>query len=499
VTNALRESDSTTSNGEPPAYDGLRSFLAKCEQLGEITTIANADWDLEIGALTETVAELIPEPPALLFDDIRGYAKGFRVLSLPTGSRIRMAIALGFPVETSKMEMVRSAAGRMKTSPPIPPRVVASGPVMENVLTGSDVDILRFPVLRAHNRDGGRYIGTGDTVINRDPETGFVNMGTYRMQVHGPALLGLWQSPGQQGRLIAERYWKQGKACPVVATFGGDPLVFTFAYTKFAFGVSELDRVGGMLGHALDVIAGPITGLPIPAHAEVAIEGEIPPPGEESHEEGPFGEWPGYYAVDKSSTGNEQPVVRIKAIYHRNDPILLNMAPQWPGAPHHSVRFDGGVLWEQLDAAGVPGIKGVFVHNSFFVVVAIEQRFAGHAQQAGMAVLGCAAVARNGRFVVIVDEDIDPSNMSEVMWAVTTRVDPASDIHTVPNCWATPLDPRMPPEMQEHGPHTNSRAILYAVRPWQWREKFPPVNRIDRQQRDDMVRKFSSQLPFPKM
>ncbi len=498
MTNVLHETASA-SGQDGIAYDGLRSFLRKCEAAGEITTIRNAHWDLEIGALTESVSELIPEPPGLLFDDIPGYPSGYRVLSLPTGSRVRMALSLGFPPDTPKMDMVRIAANRMKTSPPIPPRVVESGPVMENVFTGSQIDVLKLPVLRAHALDGGRYIGTGDTVINRDPESGFINMGTYRIQVHGPDLLGLWMSPGQQGRLIAERYWKAGKACPVVATFGGDPLVFTFAYTKFAFGVSELDRVGGMLGHPLDVITGPVTGLPIAAHAEVAIEGEIPPPSEQTHTEGPFGEWPGYYAVDEDSTGNEQPVIRVKALYHRNDPILLNMAPQWPGAPHHSVRFDGGVLWEQLEGAGVPGIKGVFVHNSFFVVVAIEQRYAGHAQQVGMATLGCNAVARNGRFVVIVDDDIDPSNMSEVIWAMTTRVDPVGDIHLVPNAWATPLDPRMPPDMQANGPHTNSRAIFYAVRPWQWRDKFPPVNRIARSTRDDMVAKYRDRLPFPKM
>jgi UbiD family decarboxylase len=497
VTDLLQQ-PSTAVEG-PAAYDGLRSFLQKCEALGELTTISNADWDLEIGALTESVSELIPEPPGLLFDDIPGYPKGYRVLSLPTGSRARMAIMLGFSADTPKLELVRYAAARMKSSPPIPPRVVLTGPVMENVTTGDAIDILKFPVLRAHTLDGGRYIGTGDAVINRDPETGYTNMGTYRVQVHGPNLLGLWMSPGQQGRLIAERYWKQGKACPVVATFGSDPLIFTFAYTKFAFGVSELDRVGGMLGHPLDIIEGPITGLPIPAHAEVAIEGEIPPPSEQTHSEGPFGEWPGYYAVDEDSTGNEQPVIRIKAIYHRNDPILLNMAPQWPGAPHHSVRFDGGVLWEQMEAAGVPGIKGVFVHNSFFVVVAIEQRYAGHAQQVAHAVLGCNAVARNGRFVVIVDEDIDPSNMAEVVWAMTTRVDPVSDIQAVPNMWATPLDPRMSPEMQANGPHVNSRAIFYAVRPWQWKDKFPPVNRIGREKRDEMVAKFRDVLPFPKM
>jgi UbiD family decarboxylase len=90
-----------------------------------------------------------------------------------------------------------------------------------------------------------------------------------------------------------------------------------------------------MLGRPVEVIRGPLTGLPIPAHAEVVIEGEMPPPEVESHLEGPFGEWPGYYTVGSKGAADEQPVIRVKAIYYRNDPILLNMAPQWPGAPHH--------------------------------------------------------------------------------------------------------------------------------------------------------------------
>ena len=471
-------------------YDGLRSFLADCEKEGELKIIKDCDWDLEIAALTETVSEQVDEPPALLFDDIKGYPKGYRVLSIPTASRKRVCIALGLPLDTPKMEIVRQAAKRLKGSKPIPPKEVETGPVMQNIMRDNEVDLLKFPVLKSHKGDGGRYIGTGDTFINKDPETGYVNMGTYRMQVHGPNLLGIWQSPGQQGRTIAERYWKQGKACPVVATFGGDPLLFFLSYTKFPFGVSELDRAGGIMGRAVEVIKGPLTGLPIPAHAEVVIEGEMMPPDVETHMEGPFGEWPGYYTVGTKGTSDEQPVVRVKAIYYRNDPILLNMAPQWPGAPHHSVRFDGGILWEQLEAVGIPAIQGVYVYNPFFVVVSIKQQYAGHAKQTGMAVLGSAACARNGRYVVIVDEDIDPSNMDEVHWAMTTRVDPATDIEIVPNCWATPLDPRMPPDQTANGPHTNSRAIYYAVRPWAWKDKFPAVNRIDKDQRAAIVNKF---------
>src|SRR3954471_5028393 len=109
-------------------YDGLRSFLTECEKQGEVKVIKNADWDLEIGALTETVSELIDEPPALMFDEIEGYPKRFRVLNIPTAPRRRMAIALGLPPDTPKMEIVRHAAQRMKHATPIPPKKAPPGP-----------------------------------------------------------------------------------------------------------------------------------------------------------------------------------------------------------------------------------------------------------------------------------------------------------------------------------------------------------------------------------
>src|SRR5262249_59079344 len=109
---------------------------------------------------------------ARLFEEIKGYPKGFRVLSIPPASRVRMAIARGPPPDTPRREIVRHAAQRIKHAPPIPPEEVATGPVMQNVMRDNEVDLLKFPVLQSHRMDGGRYIGTGDTFINRDPETG---------------------------------------------------------------------------------------------------------------------------------------------------------------------------------------------------------------------------------------------------------------------------------------------------------------------------------------
>jgi 4-hydroxy-3-polyprenylbenzoate decarboxylase len=151
-----------------------------------------------------------------------------------------------------------------------------------------------------------------------------------------------------------------------------------------------------------------------------------------------------------------------------------------------------------LENAGIQDIVGVYNHTSYLCVVAIKQRYAGHAKQAGLAALACSSSARNGRYVVVVDEDIDPSNIKEVMWAMMTRVDPVTNIDLIDGCWSTPLDPRMPPSKRESRDHTNSRAVFYAVRPFEWRDKFPKVSRTSRELREAVVKKFSSIVPFPK-
>ncbi len=482
---------------EAEIFDDLRQFIDAAKKVGEWREIKKADWNLEIGALIEATAELIPQPPMLIFDEIKGYPAGFRVLGLSFAAYKRVALALGLPPDKSKLELVRIAARKIRAAKPIPPREVSRAPVMENVMTGSQVDLLKFPALRSHEGDGGRYLGTGDVVINADPESSFVNMGTYRMQLHERNLLGLWMSPGQHARLICMKYWEQGKSCPIVATFGQDPLIFMASNAKIPWGSSELDYVGGLRGRPLEVIKGPVTGLPIPAHAEIAIEGEAPPPGEAARDEGPFGEWPGYYSGGTIGTGQQQPVIRVKAVYHRNHPILQDEAPLWPGAYRMDFSLRAGILWDQLESMGVQDVVGVYNHTMYLWVVAIKQRYAGHAKQAGHAAIAASASARHGRYVVVVDEDIDPTNLKEVLWAMMTRVNPATDIEIVDGCWSTPLDPRMTPEQKANRDHTNSRAIYYAVRPFVWRDKFPKVSRAGQELRAAVVNAYKNILPFP--
>lgn len=479
-------------------YDGLRSFIRDCQELGEFLEIDDADWNLEIGTLAETAAEHLDDPPAMLFDNIKGHDKGFRILSLPIGSKKRAALVLGLPPDKSILELVRLAATKIKNAPPIPPVYVEDGPVMENVMKGNEIDLWRFPSLFVHEHDGGRYIGTGDAVINKDPDSDFINLGTYRMQVQESNLLGIVMGNGQDAREICQRYWREGRNCPVVATLGSDPLLVIAGQTKYHWGKSELDYIGGLRGEGLPVIKGPLTGLPIPAHAEIAIEGEIPPFDQESRMEGPFGEYTGYYSSSgEGSLPELSTVIHVKAIYHRNDPIILNMSPQWPGAQDVGIRYAAGFVWNQLEEAGVPGVTGVFSYHPTFIVIAIKQSYPGHAKQVGRAATQCAGAHRNGRHVVVVDDDVDITKIKDVLFAIESRVEPATDIDIIENCWCGDADPLMAPDKRAARDYTNSRAIYDATRPYTWRDKFPIVNRANPEIARKVMDKYRGVLPFP--
>jgi len=196
--------------------------------------------------------------------------------------------------------------------------------------------------------------------------------------------------------------------------------------------------------------------------------------------EGPFGEWTGYYA----SGGRPEPVLDVKAIYHRNDPIMLGLPPNKPVDEQSRYRawLRSALLYDDIQKAGVPDVQGVWCHevggSRLFLAVSIKQRYAGHARQAGHIAAMCHAGAYLGRFVVVVDEDIDPTNLEDVMWAWCTRCDPERDTDMIKRAWSGPLDPAIHPDHKGH----NSRMIFDATRPYEWRDKFPKVSNLTPEQ-----------------
>jgi len=474
---------------EAPHAD-LRELVARIERAGELARVSGADWNLEMGTLAEIVyRERAANPPALLFERIPGYPPGFRTLSGTTNSSRRLALTLGFPVPSSPLDVVRAYRDRMKSHRPIAPRSVDRGPVLENILRERDVDVLKFPAPFLHELDGGRYLGTDDLVIQRDPDDGWVNLGTYRSMVHGRDRVGLWMSPGKHGRQIREKYFRAGRPCPLLISCGHDPLLFLAGGNEIRFGLSEYDYAGGHRGLPFEVIPSELHGLPMPAAAEIVLEGEMHPG--ELLPEGPFGEFTGYYAGGKS----EQPVVRVRRVYHRDDPILTIASPMQPPSDFSFSKcvMKAGMIWDEVERAGLAGVTGVWCHEAgaarLFNVIAIKQAYAGHSKQAGMLAASCQSGAYLGRFVVVVDDDIDPTNLFDVLWAMCTRCDPAEDIDFIRKAWSGPLDPLLP-----RGTTTNSRAVIDACRPFHMLQDFPPVARATPELRAKVAAKFARVL-----
>ncbi len=478
--------------GEETDMD-LHHNLDQLDRLNELTLVEGADWDVEIGTLTELSEER--KGPALLFDRIKDYPPGYRVVSNLLSTPRRMAVAFGFNPGVPNIELVRSLKDTFEHLTPVAPVIVDNGPLLENVVDGQQIDLLRFPAPRWHEADGGRYLGTGDLVIMREPEKGWVNVGTYRVQLYDGNTLGLFISPSHQGNLIRHSYWKQGKSCPVAVVFGSHPLVWIPACTAFPWGTEEYGVAGGLLGRPLEVIAGDYTGLPIPAHGEIAIEGEIPPPEVESRQEGPFGEVTGYYGSDCRN----EAVIKVKRLMFRNNPIILGCPPLKPPAnPMATYMMRASNTWYELERLGIPGIKGVWNMRAggsrYIDVISIEQKYAGHAKQVAVAAIA-GVEGGQGRFVIVVDDDIDPSNDDDVLWAVATRCDPATSMEIVTGCRSAPIDPTIPPERKVKGDMTNSKALIMATRPYHWRKEFPAVNRASDELRLRTMGKWRGVFP----
>ena len=463
----------------------LREFLERAERAGEIVRAVGVDWDLEMGALAEIVNHRRTEAPAILFEDIEGYPKGYRAVSGLSNSSKRLALTLGFPEPRSAIDVVQAYRDRMKVHRPIPPKVVAHGPVLENIQRDDDVNLWTFPVPRLHEKDGGRYIGTDDLVIMRDPEGGWVNAATYRVMVHDEKTVGIWISPGKQGRQIRDKYFKQGKPCPVLICCGQDPLLFLAANHEVRYGVSEIDYAGGHRGEPFEVVMSEVHGLPMPAHAEIVLEGVMYP--DDLRMEGPFGEFTGYYA----SAPSEQPVVHVQRIYHRNDPIMGIACPMRPptDVSYGKCIVKAGMIWDEMERAGIAGIKGVWCHEAgvarLFNVISLKQAYGGHAKQALLVAAGCQSGAYVGRFTIVVDEDIDPTDMFSVIWAMSTRCDPSEDIDFIRRMWSGPLDPMAPKT------NMTSRALIDACRPFERLKDFPEVASAPQDLIDRVAKKFA--------
>jgi 4-hydroxy-3-polyprenylbenzoate decarboxylase len=323
--------------------------------------------------------------------------------------------------------------------------------------------------------------------VTRDPESAYINIGSYRFMLLGKNKIVAHIGSGHHGDVIRKKYWAKGKPCPVAISLGQEPSILVAAGTNMSWGVPEYGFAGWMRGAPVEVTRGVATDLPIPATAEVVLEGDMLPPGEGMEIEGPFGEFSGYYG----GGARPAPVTVINSILYRNDPIILG-APPFLGSDRGILSSRGILVWNELEALGIPDIKAIN-YSWGMCIISLKQSYPGHAMRAAHGAIGGTA-GYHGRFVIVVDDDIDPYNLDQVLWAIATRCDPETSLDVCRRIWSYKIDPRLPKQKKEAADYTGSVAIIDACRPYHWFDEYPATTQISEELARDTNAKWGKFL-----
>jgi len=454
-------------------FRDLRQYIEALQREGEVQRIAKeVDWNLEVGAVIRRSYDL--RAPAPLFEKLKDYPEGYRILGAPAGlsSRLnrtyaRVAISMDMAPDAGIQDIIEEYIKRKKN--PIKPVMVSGGPCKENIQVGDDVDLYKFPVPFIHDGDGGRYIGTWHVVITKDPESDWVNYGMYRLMLHDRNTMGgiLGQHAGLH---YYQKYEPMGKEMEFAVAIGTEPVTPLIGGNFLHAGISEADVIGGIRGEPLELVRCETVHLSVPASSEIVIEGVIMP--HERREEGPFGEYPGYRAGPRLP----RPVYHVKAITYRNDPILTVSNPGVPVYDGHVIMilFRAAEVLDDLRTRGFP-VKMVSCPPcgvNHFMVVSTRVPYPNYATHLANAVWS-TPFGRNLSYLVIVDDDVDASNLQEVIWAITTRCHPDRGIFKVPKAPGHPLIPFLSPYEKRH--NIGAQVLLDCTWPKDWPKEAIPV------------------------
>lgn len=402
------------------SFRDLRTYIDALEKTGDLVRIKEeVDWDLEAGAILRLSAER--GEPAPFFENIKDYS-GFRIVGrVPYGSR-RTAIALGLDPKSPWRKIQDEIEKRL--AHPIKPVIVKSAPCKENVITGKDVDIYHLPAPMLADGDGGRYIGTLCIEIIKDPDSDWINWGTYRMMVHNERHIGVYfHRQNQGGVLFYDKFEAQGKPMPMAVVIGGDPLHHIAAAMPYGVGESEVDYAGALKQEPVELVMAETVNIPVPANAEIILEGEVLPGVRLP--EAPFMEW-----TRHQTTFTASPVFRLKAITHRNNPILTLGLGALTGdegplvATQREMRarkflLERGIPVTELHCPEAMG-------GACWVVSVKRTEEANIASR----VEHCLKALQSGfpLWTIVVEEDVDVYNLTEVLHALTMRCHPGRGI-----------------------------------------------------------------------
>jgi vanillate/4-hydroxybenzoate decarboxylase subunit C len=440
------------------AYDDLRSFLGALDKEGQLVRITEQVMpEPDIAAAANAAPRLGDAAPALYFDNVAGFVNA-RIAMNVHGSWANHALALGLPKNTGTKDQVEEFIARWEKFP-VAPEWRDNPLWAENSVEGEDVDIFDvLPLIRLNDGDGGFYIDKAG-IVSKDPDdpenSGKQNVGIYRIEVKGRRKLAIQPGPVHDIGLHLRKAEERGEDLPIAITLGNDPVISIVASTPMEYDQNEYELAGALRGAPAPIAAAPLTGLPVPWGSEVVIEGVIE--GRKREIEGPFGEFTGHY-----SGGRNMPVIRIDRISYRSNPVFehLYLGMPWTEIDYLMAANTCVPLYQQLkrDFPEVQAVNAMYTHG-LAIIVSTRKRYGGFAKAVGMRVLTTPHGLGYAATVIVVDEDVDPFNLPQVMWALSTKMNPGEDLVVVPHLSLMQLAP------QSSTPGVSSKVIIDATTP----------------------------------
>ncbi|HUJ89756.1 MAG TPA: UbiD family decarboxylase [Syntrophorhabdales bacterium] len=434
-------------------YADLREFIALVEKEREMVRVkTEVDVKYELGAIARRVLNHggVERNKALFFERLKGYS--IPVIAGLLDSRKRYYLATGIPRENFWREFLK------KTEHPILPRLVKDGPCKENILKGKNADLSLLPIPTLNEKDGGPYITQATTII-RNPETGVRNVGMYRLMVHDGQSIGILAAEYRQINDFTRKAHAKGEPFPVAITIGQDPAITCSSIVALPPDTDELGLAGAMRGEPVDLVPCETVPLEVPATAEIVIEGEIRPGS--AREEGPFGEYTGYYGERMM-----RPVITIKAITHRNSPIFQAC---YQGRPPNcdsvtQILSHEAQIMGRVYPLGLRNIRMCVGSAMFMAIASVHKDYAGQERNIASAILGTPS----GKWIktlIMIDDDLDPDNWTEVEWALGTRFQPIEDTIIMQGMTGIVLDPSISSREQRANMSRTSKIIIDATKP----------------------------------
>jgi len=417
-------------------YKDLRDFLKRLESEGQLLRVEKEVLpEPDIGAAAYAAGE-ISNGPAIFFEKIKGYDQKKVVMNVH-GSWKNYALMLDLPMDTPLKQLFQELASRLDRFP-VSPKVVHSSPLKETIIT-KDINIFcELPVFRINECDGGPYLSKA-IIISKDPEdVKNQNLGIYRLQVKDKDRLGIQAAAQHDIGVHLRKAEELNQPLPVAIAIGNDPIITLVGGMPLQYNEDEYEMAGALRGEPAEIIRAETVDLMVPAGAEIILEGEIIP--RKRTIEGPFGEYTGFYSATM-----KQAEIKIKAITRRKDPMIfenLYVGRPWNEHDYLIGLITSVTLYKQLKAMApeVVSVNAMYCHG-YGTIISTKSRVGGYGKIIGAKLLATPHGLVYPKFIVIVDEDIDPFNLNEVMWALITRFRADRDLVLIPNAPGSTLDP----------------------------------------------------------